>query len=614
MTPRSSVRRDVYERLGGFDRRLSAARTGRCGCGSPPLPDLVRAGAAGPLPHARRFEHRAARPNGGRHAVYAAMPSRSSRRICHPTSRRARRRRRAETYALTALRTADRRCCAHDPPAAAAQIKEAIRLRRSPKHHTPSCAPAVRVALTIDRRCRGHLGDRGGRHTDDLPWTPPSDRTRHVEAARRRLVGCGAVTRRVLSPALSALARKGVAGRARAVRSRPGVRAPLRLRFPGAARVDVTGSLPAVPGPGDRRLAPDLPRRADARCPSPRGSPFCARSRGVTLAEAVRRWWRPRGGRASSRRSLPRAFPATETSGTASGRRPGRAPAFQLLRGRPVRLADAVAELLRQAGLGCGVLLDIGPHLLDLFVWWWGRRSRRLRGRRDGRGRGELPAASRLRGFSGEVRLSRDWRAPNRYASREPGDGRLEVNEADSSCSASRGRRTPRCATARRAGRSTGCRGRTAAPNFDQSFLAQLRGVVAAARGGWRRSSPAAEALASLRLIEDCYRRRSSMAMPWLARAGRRALADSAKGMIVAYRRLRGRRLHRQPHGRDAASEGAAEVRAVVGRAAGLARSARFALDGDDRRRARCAGNARAFRGCDAVVHAVAGDAAGNPR
>lgn len=156
-----------------------------------------------------------------------------------------------------------------------------------------------------------------------------------------------------------------------------------------------------------------------------------------------------------------------------------------------------------------GVLMDIGVHALDLMQWWLGH-SAVVDYADDAMGGVEANCLIRCRldcGATGELRLSRDCALANRYTIRgtrgwlswQAGEvDRFEFAFADSSQVVQAGVRnlTP--------------------SNFEQSFLGQLRNVMAALRGTEELAVPAAEGIASIELIEQCYRQRSLMALPWL--------------------------------------------------------------------------------------------------
>jgi predicted dehydrogenase len=170
-----------------------------------------------------------------------------------------------------------------------------------------------------------------------------------------------------------------------------------------------------------------------------------------------------------------------------------------------------------------GVLMDIGVHALDLMLWWMGDPLNVVY---EDDAMGGIEANCRLRctvsnGVIGEVRLSRDCVLENRYtiigskgwlswnvndASRiemgfgEPSMGvKAEIRELEYSLGLP----------------TLGAR----ALSFEGSFVRQLASVVEAARGAGPLRVPGEQGIRSIRLIEECYRKRSLMAMPWMSSA-----------------------------------------------------------------------------------------------
>ncbi len=156
-----------------------------------------------------------------------------------------------------------------------------------------------------------------------------------------------------------------------------------------------------------------------------------------------------------------------------------------------------------------GVLMDTGVHALDLLQWWLGKIAV-LEYADDAMGGIEANCLIRCRlecGSTGEVRLSRDCALANRYTVRGSRGwlswqaGQVDQFEFGFADSAQVVQARPRDQSA---------------SNFEQSFLSQLRNVIAALRGTEQLQVPAAEGIAGIELIENCYRQRSLMAMPWL--------------------------------------------------------------------------------------------------
>jgi predicted dehydrogenase len=170
-----------------------------------------------------------------------------------------------------------------------------------------------------------------------------------------------------------------------------------------------------------------------------------------------------------------------------------------------------------------GVLMDIGVHLLDLVIWWFGEP---VEFRYDDDAMGGIEVNCRLQcifssGLVGEIRLSRDCGLANRYLIRgAKGWLSWNVNEADKIAfglhdsalaldAQLRDRITP----------GFPLRLGPCSADFHQSFVRQLCNVAAAARKQETLQVPGEEGLRSLRLIERCYRHRSLIPMPWLSQA-----------------------------------------------------------------------------------------------
>jgi predicted dehydrogenase len=168
---------------------------------------------------------------------------------------------------------------------------------------------------------------------------------------------------------------------------------------------------------------------------------------------------------------------------------------------------------------GGGVLADIGVHVLDLFHWWFGMPEQ-IEYEDDAMGGVEANCRTVLRypGFTAEVRLSRDWHLPNRYRIEgqkgwlnwnisEPGT--LELGLEHGSHVLKGDMSEPALSFGVPTAGTIGI-------NFEQCFVAQLDNVVAAMRGSCALVAPAQAGIASLRMVELCYRTRRPMSMGWL--------------------------------------------------------------------------------------------------
>ena len=255
-----------------------------------------------------------------------------------------------------------------------------------------------------------------------------------------------------------------------------------------------------------------------------------------------------------------------------------------------------------------GVLMDIGVHALDLLQWWLGQTAV-VEYADDAMGGIEANCLIRCRlecGAAGEVRLSRDCALANRYTVRgrrgwlswQAGQvDQFDLGFADS----------PQIIQA-------GLRDQSAS-NFEQSFLAQLRNVIAALRGTEELLVPAKEGIAGIELIENCYRqlfahgaalaRRSrNRARPgaqWRKNGGSRRPVTHRVAILGASGFI-GSRIVEMFH-----LGGLADVRPVTRSIGALARLARFDLDwrlADARDQE---GMCKALADCETVIHAIAG-------
>ncbi len=229
-----------------------------------------------------------------------------------------------------------------------------------------------------------------------------------------------------------------------------------------------------------------------------------------------------------------RYFPAVRAIKTAlaSGML-GQLRAFRCFEGGPFQWPARSDAYFDNKSAGGGVFLDIGPHILDLLNWWLGVPAEIVY---EDDAVGGVEANCRIRlvydGFCGDVRLSRDWERPNRYLF-QGSRGWLgwAVNEADR---IEIGFSDSGYAAAARLHEATGENGSVTlgrpAANFHQSFVEQVRSVVAAVHGDNAPIVSGVEALESVQLIEHCYRHRALLPMPWLSERewlGARQLADS---------------------------------------------------------------------------------------
>jgi predicted dehydrogenase len=168
-----------------------------------------------------------------------------------------------------------------------------------------------------------------------------------------------------------------------------------------------------------------------------------------------------------------------------------------------------------------GVLADIGVHLLDLMIWWFGNPAEVFY---EDDTMGGIEVNCRLQckfdqNFSGEVRLSRDCMLPNSYLIHgKNGWLKWDVNDAPNQIQL--GFNDSSLAIDARIydvdPRNPLFPGEVSY-SFEQSFTSQIYNLIAAKEGKESLMMPAKEAIKSLRVIESCYQNRTLMRMPWLS-------------------------------------------------------------------------------------------------
>jgi predicted dehydrogenase len=158
-----------------------------------------------------------------------------------------------------------------------------------------------------------------------------------------------------------------------------------------------------------------------------------------------------------------------------------------------------------------GVFLDLGSHLLDLMLWWFGDPTS-FEYFDDAMGGLEINSVARFgfaNGLRGRVQLSRDWELQNRYVVRcekgwlswKPGDAnRVEIGPKGSNHTIL----------------GEILENRSPAASYAESFVAQLANCIASITGDEELVVPGEEGIRSLQLIERCYQTRKLLPMPWL--------------------------------------------------------------------------------------------------
>lgn len=203
----------------------------------------------------------------------------------------------------------------------------------------------------------------------------------------------------------------------------------------------------------------------------------------------------------------------------------GRLVRFEISEGGPFSWPAQSASFFQKSGSAGGVLADLGVHILDLVLWWLGEPQRVVY-RDDAMGGLEANCEVELEfpgNCSGAIRLSRDTALPNRGVLRfERGSVEFDSGSADRLELRFNG------APVSLNGNLFGSQGKNPANTYHQSFIAQLRNVVAAICGEEPLLVPGESALPGMELIERCYHERTLMPLPWLSEEERRAAEQLA--------------------------------------------------------------------------------------
>lgn len=216
-----------------------------------------------------------------------------------------------------------------------------------------------------------------------------------------------------------------------------------------------------------------------------------------------------------------RFFPATQAiKKILSSGMLGELQSFECYEGGQFRWPVQSPNYFKRSHVRGGVFLDIGIHLLDLLIWWFGEPQQM---QYEDDAMGGIDVNCRLEcqfaEVEGTVRLSRDCDLPGRYIIKgRNGWLNWAVNEADTVqlgwADSTLGLDTKIHHVGMQASLPVLT---TPAFNFEQSFASQICNVIAAMKGEAQLIVPASEGIRSLRWVEHCYQHRTLMAMPWLS-------------------------------------------------------------------------------------------------
>ncbi len=351
------------------------------------------------------------------------------------------------------------------------------------------------------------------------------------------LVGCGAVSQFQYAPALQALEKLGEARVSGLVDPAERQRAAMRKVFP---RASVYAELEACPLDGDTLVVVASPPKWHAEqtiFALRRGAAvLCEKPMATSVAEAESMLETAReSGSLLAVGLFRRFFPAAEMIKSFLDRKPfGPLKSFAIQEGEKFGWGASSDSYFRRGVTRGGVFYDIGVHVVDLLVWWFGEPAV-FAYQDDAMGGIEancLLEVTYPRGERGTVRLSRDWETRNSYTFSFEGAAVVyEPGYANRLSLLLEGGPLLLSGELMEVSTRHGLVKRPTRTNL-QSFLEQLRNVVAAMRGREPLRVPGEEGIRSLRLLETCYARRTLMEMPWLG-TEEKAAAETLAGANV---------------------------------------------------------------------------------
>ena len=350
------------------------------------------------------------------------------------------------------------------------------------------------------------------------------------------LVGCGAVSQFLHAPALLTLERAGMVRVSGLVDPLSHPRDELRESFPNASPYPDLTSCPL--GPDTLVIVASPPRwhaEQSVFALSKGAAVLCEKPMAASSAEAeLMLKAAAESGTVLAVGLYRRFLPAAEAVKEFVEKGPlGSLIDFKIQEGGKFAWGAASDSYFQREQTPGGVSYDIGVHVFDLLLWWLGNPDSFTY---QDDAMGGIEANSRLdlsypHGVRGSVRLSRDWDTQNRYLfTFEKGvvaygthqANRLELLIDGIPFVIGGELATPST-------RHSNGLAKYPARTNSQSFIEQLRNVIAAVRGQEPLRVPGTEGIRSLRFLEDCYRSRTLIEMPWLTNEERRTAEHLAK-------------------------------------------------------------------------------------
>jgi predicted dehydrogenase len=335
------------------------------------------------------------------------------------------------------------------------------------------------------------------------------------------LVGCGAVTKLYYTPALQQLTRLGEIQVVALFDPNAANIAPIQQAFPKAVtvrefdeltRLSLDLAIVASPPPYHASQTIQLLQAGmTVLCEKPMALSVAEGEAMVTAASDAQRLL--------AVGLIRRFLPATQMVHHLLSRNIfGNVSSFTFTEGQVFKWPIQSASYFRDNG----VLRDIGVHILDLLIWWWGEPEEIIY-EDDAIGGVDLNCRIRLKfpqGFSGEVQLSREFRWPNACVI-PCRDANIhwdvdESNQLQIEFHDSQYYMAGQLRTVSNLNRGLIIPGQVAG-DFHQCFVSQIKNVMAAICGTESLMVPGEAGLASLRAIESCYSQRTMLDMPWFS-------------------------------------------------------------------------------------------------
>ncbi len=337
------------------------------------------------------------------------------------------------------------------------------------------------------------------------------------------VVGCGAVSQIMYVPALKVLEKRGLATVAALIDPAEKERAKVQKEFPKALAFTDIASCPLSP----RHLVivaspPNLHAEHSIQALQKGAAVLCEKPMATSShdAEAMIRAKGPES--ILSIGHFRRFYPASDgLMGIFKTKPFGNLRSFNIQEGGKFGWGAVSDSVFRSDLMPGGVLFDMGIHVINLLLAWFGEP---LEFSYEDDAMGGLEANCRLQmtypgGVRGVLRLSWDWETANRHVY-EFEKATVVFNSGAANHLSFFVDDTPFVFDAELKNRPKSDRNFASGPatsSILQSFTDQLINVVAAMNGQERLRVSGEDGARSLRFVESCYKRRRPMEMNWMS-------------------------------------------------------------------------------------------------